>query len=400
MIWKLLTFFAIALAIAVFYWSRKKMAQLQQQLDAKQRELKSLTDQNQSSAIQAAAEQQALFNSMVEGFLLLDAQGKIRATNRSLERMFSLTGDLRGKTIMETIRIHELLAVTEKVQREGEVQNFEFDLPGIQNRCVQVNAAAIVDKQRRHQGSIFIFHDLSRVKELENTRRDFVANVSHELRTPLTLIKGYVETLQEGAMHDPQVAERFLGIIAKHSDRLTYLIEDLLTISRLESGQIQLNLQEVEARAVAQRVVTDLQKTAAERGVTLKNEIGANLITKADPERLQQVFYNLVDNAIKYGRPKGEVLLSGMDKGRVVELRVQDNGPGIPPDSLDRIFERFYRVDRARSRDQGGTGLGLSIVKHIVHSHGGEVWAESELGKGATIFLTIPSEKRSTRVET
>jgi len=236
-----------------------------------------------------------------------------------------------------------------------------------------------------------VFHDLTRLKQLERTREEFVANVSHELRTPLSLIKGYVETLLDGARNNPEVAERFLKIIERNTHRLDLLIQDLLTISALESGRIKLNMQPVDLRAVADKVLGDLHAKAENKNVKLVNDLPP-LATTADANRLDQVFANLVDNAIKYGRANGTVTVGGkkLDAGRL-ELFVRDDGPGIPAESLPRVFERFYRVDKARSRDQGGTGLGLSIVKHIVQAHGGEVRVESEPGKGATFCFTLPA---------
>ncbi|HEV2695100.1 MAG TPA: ATP-binding protein, partial [Verrucomicrobiae bacterium] len=230
-------------------------------------------------------------------------------------------------------------------------------------------------------------------KQLERQREEFVANVSHELRTPLSLIKGYTETLLDGARNDPAVAERFLKIIERNTQRLDLLIQDLLTISALESGRMKLELQPVNLHTLTEKIFNDLHAKSENKNVALLNEV-PELIARADMIRLDQVIANLVDNAIKYGRSEGHVKVGGkkLEDGRL-EMFVQDDGPGIPPEALDRVFERFYRVDKARSRDQGGTGLGLSIVKHIVHAHDGEVWAKSELGKGATFFFTLPAEK-------
>jgi two-component system phosphate regulon sensor histidine kinase PhoR len=281
-----------------------------------------------------------------------------------------------------------------RLQKERTVQNYTLELPGMDERWLQVNAAALPDRAGGSRGAILVFHDLTRIKQLENTRQEFVANVSHELRTPLSLIKGFVETLLEGARNDPEKTTRFLQTIEKHADRLTYLIEDLLTISRLESGQIVMNLHAVELRDEAQRAIDDLRARASEKKITLENAVPARLAARADTDRLQQVFFNLVENAIKYGRNGGRVGVGGRvlpDKGKV-ELWGQDDGPGIPTDARDRVFERFYRVDRARSRETGGTGLGLAIVKHIIQAHGGEVWLKSELGVGTTFLFTLPQE--------
>ena len=196
----------------------------------------------------------------------------------------------------------------------------------------------------------------------------------------------------EGAKNDPELATRFLRTIEKHTDRLTFLIEDLLTISRLEGGQVAMNLQSVALRDAVERVVEDLQGRSDDKRVKLQNEVPPGLSAQADSGRLQQVLYNLVENAIKYGRNDGEVTVGAKaaPENRV-EVWVRDNGTGIPAEAHDRVFERFYRVDRARSRETGGTGLGLAIVKHIVQAHGGEVWLESEVGVGSTFHFTLPA---------
>jgi two-component system phosphate regulon sensor histidine kinase PhoR len=252
-----------------------------------------------------------------------------------------------------------------------------------------VNAAAIANTAGERDGTILVFHDLTRLKQLERQREEFVANVSHELRTPLSLIKGYVETLLDGARDNPEVAERFLKIIERNTNRLDLLIQDLLTISALESGQLKLELQPVELHGLVDHVFAHLHTKADGKKVSLVNDLPA-LTANGDANRLDQVLTNLVDNAIKYGRTEGRVVVGGtkLADGRL-EIFVSDDGPGIPAEALDRVFERFYRVDKARSRDQGGTGLGLSIVKHLIHAHGGEVRAESEPGKGATFILTL-----------
>jgi two-component system phosphate regulon sensor histidine kinase PhoR len=328
---------------------------------------------------------------MAEGVLLLDRARRIRLVNQSLRQLLALNVDVRGQTIMEAFRLQELAEVVERLRSEQAVHDYELELPGMDERWVQVNAAAVLDREGQRHGSILVFHDLTRIKQLENTRQEFVANVSHELRTPLSLIKGFVETLLEGAKDDPEMTRRFLLTIEKHTDRLTYLIEDLLTISRLESGQIVMNLHSVELHTEVARVLDDLQSRAAEKRVAVENLVPAGLCARADADRLQQVLFNLVENAIKYGRNDGHVRIGGQALPESkVEVWVADDGPGIPHEARDRVFERFYRVDRARSRETGGTGLGLAIVKHIVQAHGGEVWVKSELGAGTTFFFTLP----------
>ncbi len=390
--WPALTLFACAGIVFAHFWWKRRYEDVRAELREQRMQNASLQEQQQHARAQAQAEQQASFNSMVEGVLLLDGQERVRLVNQALEQLFGLSGDMRGRTVMEALRLHELQELVHRVRAEGQVLGFEFEPPGFDNRCVQVNATALLDRNGQRQGMILLFHDLTRLKQLENTRKEFVANVSHELRTPLSMIKGYVETLIHGAKDDPHVATRFLQTIEKHADRLTYLIEDLLTISRLESGQIVMNIQNVDLRPVTNDVVNDLKSRADEKNIALENQVPAEMMVQADADRIQQVLFNLVDNAIKYGRTDGHVWIGARAlDDQSIEVSVRDNGPGIPPDAIERVFERFYRVDKARSREQGGTGLGLSIVKHIVQSHGGEAWAKSEAGHGATFLFTLPS---------
>lgn len=390
--WPVLTILALLGAGACFVALRRCRADAEAERGRQQREFESLRQQHEQARTHEFAQQQALFNSMSEGVLVLDGEGRVRLVNQSLERLFGLSGDMRGRTVMEALRLHQVQELFNRTLLEGQVQEFELNLPGLEgNRSLQVNSAVILGPDGRQQGMILVCHDLTRLKQLENIRREFVANVSHELRTPLSMIKGYVETLIDGAKDNPEVATKFLQTIAKHADRLTYLIEDLLTISRLESGHVLLNCQRTELQGVAARVLSDLETRASAKQVTLRSEIPAEFAAHADAERLQQVFFNLVDNAIKHGRTGGRVSIGARRNDRKqFELSVHDDGPGIPADAQTRVFERFYRVDKARSRDAGGTGLGLAIVKHIVQSHGGEVWVESEPGQGATFCFTLP----------
>jgi two-component system phosphate regulon sensor histidine kinase PhoR len=364
-------------------YSEELVAQLRQERDATAHRQREMEDQ-------AKAERQTLFNSMVEGVALIDRSGRIQLVNQSLEKQFSLSIDVRGQTLTEAFRRPELTQLLSRLETEHNVLSCELDVGGTQASYLEVTAATVFDREGRPQGAILVFHDLTRIRQLENTRREFVANVSHELRTPLSLIKGYVETLLDGAITDPELSAKFLQTIERHSNRLTNLIEDLLTISRLESGQITLQLRAIPLRPFAASLIAELQNRAKERGTTIVNEIPEQLHGRADPDRLEQVFVNLVENAIKYGRAKGRVVVKGRTVNGHVELCVADDGPGIPAEARERVFERFYRADKARSRDSGGTGLGLAIVKHIVQSHGGKVWVESEVGHGAQFYFTLP----------
>jgi len=389
-VWCVLFILALAALVAQQFLWRRTCAGLESRRAA---EIESAQRRQQQTNVEAKAQQQVLFNSMIEGLLLLDRSQKIYLANRAFKLLFGLKMELRGKTILEVLRLHELEELVQRVQAEGQVFDYEVKLPDLTERWLRVNASVISNSAGEREGMILVFHELTRLKQLERAREEFVANVSHELRTPLSLIKGYVETLLDGARNNPEVAERFLKIIERNTSRLDLLIQDLLSISALESGRMKLNLQAVDLRLVADKVLGDLYAKADDKQVTLANAL-PTLPVRADGNRLEQVFANLVDNAIKYGRLNGKVTISGrkLDDGRV-EVCVQDDGPGIPPEALDRVFERFYRVDKARSRDQGGTGLGLSIVKHIVQAHGGEVWVRSEPAKGASFFFTLPASQ-------
>ncbi|KAB2647912.1 MAG: PAS domain-containing protein [Verrucomicrobia bacterium] len=338
---------------------------------------------------EAVARQDALFDSMIEGVLVLDESGHVQFANQAFAEMFGTVGALRGRVLLEAVRSHELESIVKRAGVEGRLEDQEFHMPGRTERWFKINAASLTNVDRRKLGTILVVHDVTRIKQLERTRQEFVANVSHELRTPLSHIKGYTETLLGGAKDDPEVATRFLQTIERNVERLKLLIEDLLTISEIESGRVMLNLQPFPVRASVEKVFEDFRTRAAAKVVTLVNQ-AEELTARADQRRLEQVLTNLVDNAVKYGGSGSRVVVGARLNDGMVEMFVQDNGPGLPTEALERVFERFYRVDKARSRDQGGTGLGLSIVKHIIQSHGGRVWVESEPGKGAKFFFTLP----------
>ena len=378
-------FFVIVIIAVNFWW----WAKLRSERDAWRVKDSERENSGRSIVGEAVARQDALFDSMIEGVLVLDESGHVQFANQAFAEMFGTVGVLRGKVLLEAVRSHELESIVERAGREGRLEDQEFHMPGAAERWFRINAASLTNVDRRRLGTILVVHDVTQIKQLESTRQEFVANVSHELRTPLSHIKGYTETLLGGAKDDPEVATRFLQTIERNVERLKLLIEDLLTISEIESGRVMLNLQPVPVRGSVEKVLDDFRTRAAAKHVTLVNETD-ELTARADQRRLEQVLTNLVDNAVKYGGGDNRVTVGARLSNGMVEMFVQDNGPGLPAESLERVFERFYRVDKARSRDQGGTGLGLSIVKHIVQSHGGRVWVESEPGKGAKFFFTLP----------
>ncbi len=335
----------------------------------------------------------ALFDRMVEGLLVVDSVGRIRLANKAASALFGLEGNAVAKTTLEATRNHEVSALVSRVEREAEVLGYELRIDSMgAPRFLQVNALAMRGNNGASDGAILVFHDLTRLRQLEGVRQEFVGNVSHELRTPLSLIKSASETLLDGAKDDPVALQRFLQIIDKHANRLALLIDDLLLLSTLDSGGLRLNKQPLALRNTVQDAMDDLQPRALMRDVTLENAIPQGFIVYADSDRMRQVMSNLIDNAIKYGREGGKTLVEArtLEDGRI-EVLVTDDGPGIPKDFQDRIFERFFRVDKARSREQGGTGLGLAIVKHVVQAHGGEVRLEGESGRGSTFILNLPA---------
>ncbi|MEX2561444.1 MAG: ATP-binding protein, partial [Pirellulales bacterium] len=255
------------------------------------------------------------------------------------------------------------------------------------------HGTALRDAGGHSIGAVIVLNDVSRLRQLENMRRDFAANVSHELKTPVTSIKGFVETLLDGAMRDSQDSERFLRIIARQADRLDSIIEDLLSLSRIEKegDAADLVLTLAELRGVLESALHDCDSKASERGIRIALSCDDGLQARINPPLLEQAVTNLLDNAIKYSEPAGEVQLSGQTAGGEVLIVVRDQGCGIAEEHLSRLFERFYRVDKARSRKLGGTGLGLAIVKHIVLAHRGQVTVESAPSAGSTFTIHLPT---------
>ncbi len=338
------------------------------------------------------AELNATLSNMIEGVLVVDTGGRIRLANITVRRQFNLPETVVGRTVMEAFRNQSLQEIITQALANDQVNARELSFYGEEERVFDVNGACLRGREDVRTGVVVVFHDITRIKQLENVRKEFVANVSHELRTPLSIIKGYVETLLDEQPPDEETARQFLQTIEKHSLRLEALIDDLLSISELESQQARLELKPVSLPATVEAVVEELKQRAQERSMTVALELPGTIpAVRADAQRLHQVLFNLLDNAIKYTQTGGRVTVTAKEANGEVEVCVRDNGTGIAPEHLPRIFERFYRADKGRSREMGGTGLGLSIVKHIVLAHGGRVWAESQLEKGSAFYFTVPT---------
>ncbi len=331
---------------------------------------------------------EAILRGMVEGVLVTDDTGKITLVNQALKELLDLTIDPAGRMPSEVIRNADLIEVINQVTQNQSNDSLEIQTLGKIRRTLAVELAALPSHMPT-AGIVAVFHDITERKRIEDMRREFVANVSHELRTPLTAIKGAVETLLDGALDNPEVSRNFTEVIHRHVKRLETLVLDLLDLSRLESGVSRSLNNEVDLVSLAQNVLTAVADLAAARNLSLENELpNESLVVKGDSHQLEQALFNLLDNAIKYTESGGRVTLHIYPEDKIVRMDVSDTGLGIDPEHLPRIFERFYRADKTRSRDLGGTGLGLAIVKAVAHTRGGDVRVETGQG-GSTFTLTV-----------
>lgn len=334
----------------------------------------------------------ALLNSMEEAVIAISSEGQVSWSNAVLEEISQLPVRY-GRALVHTIRDPDLLASVDRALRSRQVSRGRATSIAA-GRVFQVNVAPTPDG-----GAVLVLHDVTKIEQAEISSRDFVANVSHELRTPLTSISGYVETLMESqGLREEQVKE-FLSIILKNANRMYRLTEDLLALARVESKDYALAPQISPASALVVDAIETLAPLAIDAGLDLQAGSMVEDAVKADPDALQQVFGNLIENAIKYGKEGGRIVVGCRRIGESVEFYVQDYGAGIPFQHLPRLFERFYRVDAARSRDSGGTGLGLAIVKRILQTHNGDIRVESEVGRGTSFFFRLPVLEAAPRTQ-
>ncbi|NWF51801.1 MAG: PAS domain S-box protein [Nitrospirae bacterium] len=352
---------------------------------------------------------EAILRNMSDGLILVDTKGKILLINPSAKAFFGIESDFMGKTIMETLRKSALVESIEYVLKNQQTVSLEIEINYPKKLYLFTTVAPFLIRDEI-SGVVILFHDITKLKQLEDIRRDFVANVSHEIKTPITAIKGFAETLIEGAIDDRENAPKFLEAIKNHSERLNSLVSDLLTLSRIELGDIVIHKEELNIDDIIDTVFAILRDRARNKGLYLRKDISPEVQKiYADKDRLIQILLNLVDNGIKFTETGGVIIKVQRAESReqraqepsvssiiphplsFVIISVEDSGIGIPKNHIPRLGERFYRVDRARSRELGGTGLGLAIVKHLIKAHGWKMEIESTQGKGTTVKIIIPT---------
>jgi two-component system phosphate regulon sensor histidine kinase PhoR len=338
---------------------------------------------------------QTILRAMQDGLLVVDKNLRVTLANEALGKLFGLPEISLGTPLLDLVRDATVDRLIAETLRTGKVMQTEFILADSKTnseRDVEVSAVPIKDDADLTTGAVVLFHDITQLKQADKVRRDFVANVSHELRTPLSIVRGYIETLLDDPKISREELSRILRVMERHSKRLGLLVDDLLTLAQLESRNTTLQFSDVQVAELFESVIRDWGKQLAEKRLKVTVDLLPDGQTiRADEARVHEVLYNLLDNAVKYSRENGEIRMQAEQRGHEITLSVSDNGVGIDKNDLPRIFERFYRADKARGRELGGTGLGLAIVKHIAQLHGGRVEAESELGGGTTIRVVLPA---------
>jgi len=335
----------------------------------------------------------AILTSMEDAVLAVDTNYKLILANRRMAEMINEdVSSLMGKDLTEAFQSYQLVEVVSDTLSTGKAIDTEIRPELSSQQVLAVTSSPLEDEAGKTIGVVIVLRDVTELRLLESMRREFVANVSHELRTPLTSIKGFVETILNGKTDDEAFVQRYLSIVSGETDRMITLINDLLDLTKIESRRQKLVFEEVNLKEIFDDTITVLASKAEEREVAVENRLD-DLIVLGNPKMLRQVAINLVDNAIKYNKQGGQVWIEAAVNDGIASISVTDTGIGIPSEHLERVFERFYRVDKGRSRQMGGTGLGLSIVKHIIERHKGRIWAESEYEQGTTITFTLQVAK-------
>lgn len=325
-----------------------------------------------------------------ESALVVGRDRRIIVSNRAADAAFwRMGGTMQGRLLSEVIRDLQLNEAFAQALDNGRTADVKMEFVGNGRRNYDIQVSPIDLEGSRC--AIGVFYDVTQVERLERIRQEFLSNISHELRTPLTSILAFVETLEDGAIDDPEHNRRFLGTIRRNAERMHRMISDILELSLIESGNVSIQTRPVRLRSLVDEVFAALSANASAREVQLKNEVAPDSLVYADSARLEQILTNLIDNAIKFNRQGGSVSVHSVEDGQKASVKVSDTGEGILPEHLPRVFERFYRADRGRTRDVGGTGLGLAIVKHLVRLHGGEVYVNSRPGEGTAFTVELPN---------
>jgi len=342
---------------------------------------------------------QTILGAMQDGLLVVDARSRIMLMNQPFEKLFELRDPTVGVPLIEAVRHATLDELIAETLGTGEAMRSELSVTDSRThseRHIEVSAVPIKKADDEMSGAVVLFHDITELKQLDQIRREFVANVSHELRTPLSILRGYIEVLLDEPETQSEELARILSIMERHSKRLQRLVDDLLSLAQLESSQATLEISAVRLDELFSNLIRDWKEKLAAKNLKVIVDLTPEAFTlHADGTRLEEVLYNLLDNAVKFSPENGQIHLRATHRGSDMVLSVADSGLGIGKEHLPRIFERFYRADKARSRELGGTGLGLAIVKHIAQLHGGRVEAESELGHGTTIRVVLPVRSAS-----
>ena len=350
----------------------------------------STTERMLSSSDISQSVLRGILNAARESILVVDSSMRIKAANdpaiEAFARQKETLQETRLTDIFRDFSLHEAFQQTLNFNKPADLK---IDINAIEKRTYDVHIAPIDLEGVRH--AIGVFYDITQLERLEKVRQEFLSNISHELRTPLTSIIAYVETLQDGAIDDPENNRRFLNIIRRNAQRMNALIADIAELSLIETGNVALEMRDIKLSHVIDDIFAAVRSKSAERSVELVNRVAPDVIVRADSTRIEQMLTNLVDNAIKFNRENGTVTVSSSEAPGKSLISVIDTGEGIVPENLQRIFERFYRIDRGRTRNVGGTGLGLAIVKHLARLHGGDVIVSSALGQGTTFSLELPS---------
>ncbi len=336
-------------------------------------------------------EQDTILRSMVEGVISVDGHGRIQRLNKTASALLDASELLsKDRPFQDVVEHPELRQFIERALRSQVPLSSMVNVRKEGGLVFEVYSSILRSEGSDSSGRLIVLHDMTRIQRLENIRRDFVANVSHELRTPITSIKGFVETLLDGAMHEPESLQKFLGIIGKHSERLHSILSDLLTLARLEAGdETTFDVTPVKIAWLVSQVMEACGQEAMAKQISIGNEVPPEVRVLANSGLLEQALVNLVSNAVKYSQTGAQVTVRCEIVGEMVRIDVADTGPGIDKVHLPRLFERFYRVDQGRSREMGGTGLGLAIVKHIAQLHGGRIDVDSVVGRGTTFSLYL-----------